>query len=411
MREPLLSLCIPTNGMTKWVIPVVDSIFSQGVEDELFEVVISDNGSNSDLGDALKNYQLCHDNIRYRKSTSEGFMNQLDVFEAANGTFLKFINHRSCLQEGTLEYLLEFVKKNYGSKPIVYFANGTLDIDGVKDYDSFSDFMCCLTYYASWTTGLGFWKDDFDKMEVDSYDQLHPHMAWLCYYTDRKKYIVDNSRLLCDITNAHNEKGKYNLFKAFAVDYVAILQEIQKSGKISEECFRFCKDDLEDFLVRYYYKFIICKEPCSYDLSDYIAHLSVYYSIDKINDKALEKFKHSYVVDNWEAIIDKAKMIFDMLKEIAETREIYIYGAGVGGINLYAKLSEYNIGVAGFVDRNAHIIKECCGVPVLNPTAINTGNYYIVSVMENFDNVERYIGQFGLNKDNSYFFFREIAVI
>ena len=411
MCELLLSLCIPTNGMTKWVIPVLDSIFSQGCEDKLFEVVISDNGDNSDLEAALKPYQLQHNNIRYSKSTSVGFMNQLDVFAAAKGTFLKFLNHRSILQKGTLEYLLDFVRRNCASKPIVYFSNGTLDIDGVKVYKSFSDFMCGLTYYASWTTGLGFWKDDFESMEIDSYDELHPHMAWLCYYTERKNYIIDNNRLLCDITYAHNEKGKYNLFKAFAVDYVAILQNLWDKGKISEKCFQFCKDDLEQFLVIYYYKFIVCKEPCSYDLSDYVVHLNVFYDIEKINDKALEMLRQSFVISKWEQIFDKTKQIFDKLKEVSETRRLYIYGAGSGGRSLHARLSSLGIHVTGFIDKNAHGIKEYCGLPVFDTTAIKISDYHIISVMNNFDNVERYVAQFGLNRDNSCFFFKEIAAL
>ena len=36
---PIISLCIPTNGVIEWIFPVLDSIYVQGVEENLFEVV------------------------------------------------------------------------------------------------------------------------------------------------------------------------------------------------------------------------------------------------------------------------------------------------------------------------------------------------------------------------------------
>ena len=46
-KQPILSLCIPTNGAVEWILPVIDSIYSQGYDNEKFEVVITDNGKES----------------------------------------------------------------------------------------------------------------------------------------------------------------------------------------------------------------------------------------------------------------------------------------------------------------------------------------------------------------------------
>ena len=46
MSKPLVSLCIPTNGVVEWVFPVLDSIYNQIVDNALFEIVITDNGNN-----------------------------------------------------------------------------------------------------------------------------------------------------------------------------------------------------------------------------------------------------------------------------------------------------------------------------------------------------------------------------
>ena len=51
--EPLLSLCIPTNGRVDWVGPLLSSIYSQQVDNSLFEVVITDNARNPELEKAV----------------------------------------------------------------------------------------------------------------------------------------------------------------------------------------------------------------------------------------------------------------------------------------------------------------------------------------------------------------------
>ena len=44
-----LSLCIPTNGIVEWVFPALDSIYAEGVDNERFEVIVTDNGKNEDF--------------------------------------------------------------------------------------------------------------------------------------------------------------------------------------------------------------------------------------------------------------------------------------------------------------------------------------------------------------------------
>ena len=44
----LLSLCMPTNGISEWVFPSLDSIYNSSVDESLFEVIVTDNGNNVD---------------------------------------------------------------------------------------------------------------------------------------------------------------------------------------------------------------------------------------------------------------------------------------------------------------------------------------------------------------------------
>ena len=56
MTKPLVSLCIPTNGVVEWVFPVLDSIYNQSVDNALFEIVITDNGNNVVFKKSIQDY-------------------------------------------------------------------------------------------------------------------------------------------------------------------------------------------------------------------------------------------------------------------------------------------------------------------------------------------------------------------
>ena len=55
-RDYQISLCIPTNGVSEWVFPVLDSIYNQGVSEELFEVIVTDNGKNMIFREEMLQY-------------------------------------------------------------------------------------------------------------------------------------------------------------------------------------------------------------------------------------------------------------------------------------------------------------------------------------------------------------------
>ena len=44
-----LSLCMPTNGISEWVFPALDSVYSAGLDDSIYEVIVTDNGNNDEL--------------------------------------------------------------------------------------------------------------------------------------------------------------------------------------------------------------------------------------------------------------------------------------------------------------------------------------------------------------------------
>lgn len=278
--KPVLSICIPTNGVAKWVFPVLDSIYADDIKYELFEVVVTDNGVDEDFRTQMLTYVEKFPNLIYERTNAFEFLNEIEAYKRANGELIKFINHRTKFISGTLEYLVNFAKNNIKEKPIIYFANGVLSMkDEISEYDSFDLFVRNLSYFSSWSTGMCFWKEDFDRIpEQKNYNVLFPHTTILFNEWNRSRYIIDNTVLLDEIPTGTTPKGRYNLFNAFAVEYPAIILDLVREGKICIDTFYSVLEDNLEFVASLYLEYILLRRECSYDLSKHKETIGVFYS-------------------------------------------------------------------------------------------------------------------------------------
>ena len=277
MKEPVISLCLPTNGVIEWVFPVLDSIYSQKIDFDKFEVIVTNNGDNEQFHQMMKEYADRYSNLTYKKTNAYLFDNQLEALKLAKGEYFKFVNHRTALIDGGLKYLIESVEENIQKKPVMYFSNGALK----QDYmcASFDEFVACLERYASWTTGVGIWKEDYDKIPSNQvYDKISPHSAIL--FSERKKscYLILNRVFSCEIEADHSKKGRYDLFKAFGVEEISITQNLYIDGSITATTFKKVKNNYKEFVASLYWEFCIRKKPCSYDLSGFDDSMGIYFN-------------------------------------------------------------------------------------------------------------------------------------
>ncbi|WP_022932658.1 glycosyltransferase family A protein [Treponema bryantii] len=287
---PLLSICIPTNGIIELIFPVLDSIYAQNdVEQNLFEVVVMDNGENSEFKTKIKDFANKHSNLVYKETDYKGFLNESESYKVAQGIFIKFINHRTKLFPGAIQYFIDFIRNNETEKPCVYFSNGVIkQIKGVAEYSDFDSYVKNLRVWSSWSTGMGFWKEDFDRIPKDAeFNELYPHTTILFNEKKKSKYIIDNTVLLDEIPVSHANKGRYNLFYAFGIEYPGILSDLLRSNSISKKTFLSVKKENQKFLIGLYLDFVILKHPCSYDLSERKESLNVFYNYNKIKAFAI----------------------------------------------------------------------------------------------------------------------------
>lgn len=291
MEGLLLSLCIPTNGVLEWVMPVLDSIYSQCEDESLYQVVVADNGDNEEFSRRMNEYINRHDNLKYIKTNSRGFLNQIDCFKNADGKFIKFINHRFVLNDGALNYFINFVRNNEKSDSVVYFSNGVLNSEKkILKLNSFDEFVNSLSYWSSWSAGIGFWRNKLSKLsEIKEYNELFPHTEVLFIDKNSDNYIIDDTNLLTQLPVGKISKGRYNLFKAFAVEYPSIICDLLRQDYISLNTFLKIKKENYFFLKQQYFEYIVRGKDCSYDLTDADQFLNVYYS------KRLVKFSMPFM--------------------------------------------------------------------------------------------------------------------
>lgn len=291
--NPLISLCIPTNGIPE-VPTVLKSIYSQGIPDSLFEVIITDNGTNKDYINCLGSFFSKHNNLTYKKTDAVLFQNQIECFRLAKGALIKFVNHRMTMNDGALAKLVEFTKNNLQEKPSVYFSNGNLHLNNlIEHYDNFEQYVSALSYYSSWSGGLAIWKDEFDSVAKNAqFEGLYPHCKVLFYFRKKTSYFIVDSPLFSLIDSNQSNKGNYKLFKAFGVEYPSILLQLYIDGSISIKTLDKLLNDNLNCLAGFYLRFVIKKEACSYDLNDYKDCINVFYSHKRLLAVLIKNYFH-----------------------------------------------------------------------------------------------------------------------
>jgi abequosyltransferase len=274
--EVLLSICIPTRGRVELMKDTLRSIYSSDVSKFDFEVVIYDSSDNNELYKMIRN-SFSHTNLIYKQGENHGFLNLIHALNMGNASFLKLHNDYSVLRVGALSKMLSQIKSSLDSMPLLFFANNVLKAPEIKKCETFDNFLYNTTFYSSWSTAFGIWKSDFDKMKNVYLDPMFPHTSLLFNMTDKKNYIINNSKFFDN--REVNKKGGYNLFETFAVGYLQLLENCLQAGQITERTFKHIKADmLRNFFAVWYYKTKILKSEYTFTLSTVKPSMRVYYS-------------------------------------------------------------------------------------------------------------------------------------
>lgn len=276
MDKHLLSICIPTNGVARWVVPTLQNIYSLGSDENTFEVVVADNGGKeSDLAEAVKEFEV-HTNFRYIPTNVVGFYNIVENFTLAKGDYMIKLNHRCILHRGMIEYIIKQAEYYYERKPLIFFSNNKVGIGKVCEYKSFDEFLYNLSYNSSLSQGLFFWKEDLLRINQISFAPMSPNVSLMFDSRNKDLFILDDTT----ICHEQDSKGKYgyDLFNTFAVLYLDLVNEVRIENSISKKTFMKIKNDIRRMLGDYYFYIKVMRKYNSFSLEGAKESMNVYYS-------------------------------------------------------------------------------------------------------------------------------------
>lgn len=275
MSKYLLSICIPTNGVSRWVVPNVRQIYSLGTNNDIFEVVVADNDPNEEMEEAMKEFSQ-YPNFRYVKTQAKGFYNIIENFVQAHGDFMIKINHRCLMQPGSIERIYQLGCEYIDRKPLMFLSNGNLGEFRKMEFDSFDGYLRKLTYWSSLSEGLFFWKEDLLDVPNIKFAPMSPNVSLMFNSKTKSLFVIDDVKFGC----LQDSTGKYgyDLFNTFAVLYLDLVNQVRIEGYLSKDGFIQIKNDLFKWLCSYYYQMDVKGENGNYIISDVKKNMSVYYT-------------------------------------------------------------------------------------------------------------------------------------
>ncbi len=254
-----LSICIPTYQRIEITRNTIASIYAdlKDVDISEFEVIVSDN----DFSESSRCFvdEFPYENFHYYQTKCEGFLNSFYVLGYGNGLFLKLHNNYTKLKAGTLKYMIDEIKRYKKTKASLFFTNGLLRFYEKREYTIFNDYMSDLSYFSSWSSGFGIWKEDYDRIKTKIViNKWFPQTSMFLPFNNKKLYILNDLDIFCD--QKVPKKGGYNPYYVFGVEYLTLIKASYNEGHISIRCLKKIKRDLlKDYLASRYFKTVVAR--------------------------------------------------------------------------------------------------------------------------------------------------------
>lgn len=235
-QKTLLSICIPTYNRATILRRTLESLFQDKDYDEnLIEVIVSDNNSEDHTSEVLKEFPSVIYNKNDQNLIGQNFEILLDL---AKGVYLKILNDTFIFKEGQLGLMLKRIKNSDPKKEaLFFFPNSPFTSNCSKIVSDVNQLITHCSFYTTWTYSTGFWKKDYEEMRKtpNPYTQMRfPQLYWMFG-------IVKNRNLakifFDDIFNIQHipKKGGYNFYRTFVNDYLDILAKQSLRRKVYQK--------------------------------------------------------------------------------------------------------------------------------------------------------------------------------
>lgn len=404
ISQPILSICIPTYNRTDILRQTLNSIFSQDVEQSLFEVCVSDDSPLADTEKMIKKEFFEYDNLVYKRKVLDNeisFLNCFEVLKMGSGQYLKLCNDTSFFNPDSVSRMIQVLENNIETKPVIFFPMGSLTDVSEKSFSDFNSFLAYVSYWSTWAGAFGIWKKDFscllDKNIINNLmndvviDKKFPHTAMLFNLSEKKTFFVDNYQYTK--TLPVETKGGYNLPEVFGVKYIRMIQELYDKRIITYTTTQKIKSDIFEFVADWNVNVFFEPKKFTFDFSNVQKYITASYGDkgclhycdvvkQKIVKRQLDREKAEEILLEKKARVELA---IPQILHDKKNRLLYVWGIGANAKIVEEVLAAHGIQIDGYIDKCGGDGMMRNGLPVKLCKDVLCNNVYVVVSMKNVD--------------------------
>lgn len=246
---PLLSICIPTYNRAPYLDICLDSIYSQIGNNELIEVVVSDNASPDTTPEVIAKYMALYSNMRaVRNETNiEGDPNIYYVTTLGKGKFLKIQGDDDFFVDGKIMPLLNLLH-HHPECGVIHISL----INGIRPAifnTGMNNFLAATSLYSGFITSVILKREDLEKVEnptlfMDSYFN-HIYLQYSILKNNPHFCIIYDSMF----TYGAAPESQYSFAEVYLNNYPTILNYFLGNGLSAEEIAKEKKQVLYSYTI------------------------------------------------------------------------------------------------------------------------------------------------------------------
>ena len=170
---------------------------------------------------------------------------------------------------------VRIIEKYKETQPIIYCPSGCSSVKGIVECRNLDEFVNALSYWCSWSAGIGFWQKDIPNFEKLELDEMFPNASLLFGIRQDSKYVIWNEPFMK--MEDDTGKGGYDLFQTFGVGFLDLLNDLRIRTRISQETFIKVKRDLYGFLSSLYVSEVLLPTKHTFIIGNVRQSMNVYY--------------------------------------------------------------------------------------------------------------------------------------
>ncbi len=229
---PLITIGIFTYNRSNYLDKCLQSIFNQIGNDNLFEILISDNNSTDDTKLVVDKYKAKYSNLKYYKNENNvgPMKNVHKVFERASGEFVIAHGDDDYLSYLSVYKLVDMIYKNRDCS-IMYMLHSNKEFS-IYNGTGINDYIGQVSFISTFISGMVLKKSDFSKIQDKEkfvYTDINQVYIQLELLRNNPKFAVLKGKTLDGNSGEHNPEG-YNFGEVFIKNYLDILHYFTQYG-------------------------------------------------------------------------------------------------------------------------------------------------------------------------------------